>query len=116
MYTCPSSKEVKTLTGSLQTKTLADGKEYYYMVLNFYDKHTGKRTPKWFPTGLCVKGNKRQAEQMLLDTLAKYPNRSYDATADTLFSDWGQMWLDSAKTYVRTSTLPMVRGIKKQEN
>ena len=86
------------------------------MVLNFYDKHTGKRTPKWFPTGLCVKGNKRQAEQMLLDTLAKYPNRSYDATADTLFSDWGQMWLDSAKTYVRTSTLPMVRGIKKQEN
>ena len=53
---------------------------------------------------------------MLLDTLAKYPNRSYDATADTLFSDWGQMWLDSAKTYVRTSTLPMVRGIKKQEN
>ena len=88
----------------------------YYMVLNFYDKHTGKRTPKWFPTGLCVKGNKRQAEQVLLDTLAKYPDRSYDATADTLFSDWGQMWLDSAKTYVRTSTLPMVRGIKKQEN
>ena len=104
MYACPSSKEVKTLTGSLQTKTLADGKEYYYMVLNFYDKHTGKRTPKWFSTGLCVKGNKRQAEQMLLDTLAQYPDRSYDATADTLFCDWVQMWLDAAKTYVRTST------------
>lgn len=48
------------MTGSLQKKTLADGKEYYYMVLNFYDRHTGKRKPKWIPTELPVKGNKRK--------------------------------------------------------
>lgn len=92
------------MTGSLQTKKLADGKEYYYMVLNFYDKHTGKRIPKWFPTGLCKKGNTRKAEQMLADKIAEYPDQSYDADADTLFSDWVQMWLDSAKTYIQTST------------
>lgn len=92
------------MTGSLQKKTLSDGKEYYYMVLNFYDKHTGKRKPKWIPTGLLVKGNKRKAEQMLHDTLAQYKENSYDATADTLFSDWVSMWLESTKTYVEKST------------
>lgn len=92
------------MTGSLQKKTLADGKEYYYMVLNFYDKHTKKRKPKWIPTGLIVKGNKRKAEQLLHETLAKHADNSYDASADTLFSDWVQMWLDSTKTYVEGST------------
>lgn len=67
------------MTGSLQKKTLSDGKEYYYMVLNFYDKHTGKRKPKWIPTGLLVKGNKRKAEQILHDTLAQHKENSYDA-------------------------------------
>ena len=92
------------MTGSLQKKTLADGKEYYYMVLNFYDRHTGKRKPKWIPTELPVKGNKRKAEQLLHETLAKCSDNSYDATADTLFSEWVQMWLDSAKTYVEATT------------
>ena len=92
------------MTGSLQKKTLADGKEYYYMVLNFYDKHTKKRKPKWIPTGFSVKGNKRKAEQMLHTTLAQYPDNSYDATSDTFFNEWVEMWLDSAKTYVSSST------------
>lgn len=92
------------MTGSLQKKTLADGKEYYYMVLNFYDKHTKKRKPKWIPTELPVKGNKRKAEQMLHETLAKHNDNSYDATADTPFSEWVQMWLDSARTYVEATT------------
>lgn len=92
------------MTGSLQKKTLADGKEYYYMVLNFYDRHTKKRKPKWIPTKLLVKGNKRKAEQLLRGTLAKYSDNSYDASADTLFSDWVQIWLDSARTYVEKTT------------
>ena len=63
---CPSNfRGISDMTGSLQKKTLADGKEYYYMVLNFYDRHTGKRKPKWIPTELPVKGNKRKAEQLL---------------------------------------------------
>lgn len=92
------------MTGSLQKKTLADGKEYYYMVLNFYDKHTRKRKPKWIPTNLPVKGNKRKAEQMLHETLSMYPDSSYDATSETPFHEWIKMWLDSVKTYVGDST------------
>ena len=92
------------MTGSLQKKRLANGKEYYYIVLNFYDKHTKKRKPKWIPTNLLVKGNKRKAEQMLHEAIAKYPENSYDATADTLFSDWVKLWLESTKTYVEEST------------
>ena len=71
------------MTGSLQQKTLADGKAYFYIVLNFYDRHTGKRKPKWIATGLPVKGNKRKAEQLLYEEIAKYPENSYDATSDT---------------------------------
>lgn len=92
------------MTGSLQPKTLADGKAYFYIVLNFYDRQTGKRKPKWIPTGLPVKGNKRKADQMLHEEIAKYPENSYDATADTLFSDWVRLWLDSTKAYVEEST------------
>ena len=61
------------MTGSLQTKKLASGKEYYYIVLNFYTPD-GKRRPKWVSTGLPVKGNKRKAEAMLNAELQKIPN------------------------------------------
>lgn len=92
------------MTGSLQTKKLADGKTYYYMVLNFYNKQTGKRKPKWIATGLCVTGNKRKAEQMLRSELAKYTSNEFDETSETLFSDWVKHWLDMKKGIVEQST------------
>ena len=45
------------MTGTLQTKKLKDG-EYYYVVLYLYEN--GKRRPKWIPTGLPIKGNKKR--------------------------------------------------------
>lgn len=92
------------MTGSLQAKKLADGKMYYYMVLNFYDKKTRKRKQKWISTGLCVTGNKRKAEQMLHQELAKYTSNEFDGTAEMLFSDWVLRWLEMKKGVVELST------------
>lgn len=92
------------MTGSLQTKKLADGKTYYYMVMNFYNKQTGKRKTKWIATGLCVTGNKRKAEQILRSELAKYTSNEFDETSETLFSDWVKHWLDMKKGIVEQST------------
>ncbi|WP_342415504.1 tyrosine-type recombinase/integrase [Paenibacillus sp. FSL R10-2782] len=47
------------IAGHLQEK-----KGLFYIVLNSKDEN-GKRKPKWIPTGLKVKGNKRKAEIML---------------------------------------------------
>lgn len=92
------------MTGSLQAKKLADGKMYYYMVLNFYDKKTRKRKQKWISTGLCVTGNKRKAEQMLRQELVKYTSNEFDGTSEMLFSDWVSHWLDMKKGVVELST------------
>lgn len=44
------------IAGHLQEK-----KGLFYIVLNCKDEH-GKRKPKWIPTELRVKGNKKKAE------------------------------------------------------
>lgn len=41
------------------------------MVLNCKDEE-GKRKPKWIPTGLTVKGNKKRAEALLLETRREF--------------------------------------------
>ena len=44
---------------------------YYYIILNLTDS-AGKRKPKWISTGLTIKGNKKRAEQMLMEERRKY--------------------------------------------
>ena len=39
---------------------------HYYAVLNYTD-YQGKRKSKWIATGLTIKGNKKQAEAILMD-------------------------------------------------
>lgn len=93
------------MTGNLQIKTTANGKQYFYMVLNFHDKHLGKRRQKWISTGLEVKGNKREAEKMLRIELAKYDDCNvYNYNADMLFSDWIEYWLKSIQPDVEKTT------------
>lgn len=48
------------VAGHLQQK-----KGHWYIVLNLHDE-TGKRASKWITTHLPVQGNKRRAEEMLL--------------------------------------------------
>ena len=45
---------------------LREIKGYYYIVLSYVDSKGKRRTPTK-STGLCVKGNKRKAEKMLMD-------------------------------------------------
>ncbi|MNF03820.1 hypothetical protein D3C80_2032130 [compost metagenome] len=62
------------IAGHLQEK-----KGLFYIVLNCKDEN-GKRKPKWIPTGLKVKGNKKRAEALLLETRIHYvePEESLD--------------------------------------
>lgn len=53
-------------SGHLQQK-----KGNWYIVLNLHDE-TGKRAPKWIATHLPVQGNKRRAEEMLLQARQQY--------------------------------------------
>ena len=55
---------------------------YYYIILNLTDS-AGKRKPKWISTGLTIKGNKKRAEQMLMEERRKYANAK--AGDDVLF-------------------------------
>lgn len=55
------------VAGHLQEK-----KGLFYIVLNCKDEE-GKRKPKWIPTGLTVKGNKKRAEALLLETRVNWP-------------------------------------------
>ena len=85
------------VAGHLQTK-----KGYFYMVLNLKDE-TGKRVPKWIPTHLPVKGNKKKAEEMLLLERQKYPS-SLNAKSQMLFADYMLYWLNKVKPNLEETT------------
>ena len=88
------------IAGHLQEK-----KGNYYMVLNFVDEN-GKRKPKWIPTGLPVKGNKRKAEAMLLAERRRYVSNEIQSWADgnMLFADYMLYWLRHTKHKVEVTT------------
>lgn len=80
---------------------------HYYMVLNYVDAN-GKRKQPWIPTGLPAKGNKKRAEQMLMEMRRnfKIPAAAKDGelSADMLFSDYMKTWLEITRSSVATTT------------
>ena len=87
------------MTGSLQIK---NGK--YYIVLNRYEN--GKRKPKWIPTGLTEKGNKRRAEQMLRAAIAEEEQRRPGVkNGDMLFAEYILHWLSLSAQRVDEVTI-----------
>ena len=74
---------------------------YYYIILNLTDS-AGKRKPKWISTGLTIKGNKKRAEQMLMEERRKYANAK--AGDDVLFADFMEQWLEIVKSSVSIPT------------
>lgn len=90
------------VAGHLQEK-----KGYWYIVLNLHDEN-GKRKSKWIATHLPVQGNKRKAEEMLLQTRAQYGDGSCN-NGGLLFSDYMLQWLERMKLKVAPSTY---RGYK----
>lgn len=80
-------------------------KGYLYMVLSYPDA-AGKRKTKQLPTGLSVKGNKKKAEKMLMETRQTFVPECKPIQEDVLFQDFLLQWLEIAKpTIVLTTQL-----------
>jgi len=109
------------IAGHLQEK-----KGLFYIVLNCKDED-GKRRPKWIPTGLKAKGNKKKAEALLQDARRNYemiiPSAEVETVSTktpgsqilstgakcqdenkTLFSDFMLRWLEMMKHSIELIT------------
>jgi hypothetical protein len=90
---------MRPITGSVQLKN-----GNWYAVLNLYDE-AGKRKPKWIPTGLEERGNKRKAEALKQQYITEYENRAKSPSPmKLLFTDFALSWLDSKKGSIEQST------------
>ena len=76
---------------------------YYYVILNLTDAN-GKRKPKWISTKLPVKGNKKRAEQLLMEERKRYSQPTKSKDDDILFADFMEQWLDVVKGSITTVT------------
>ncbi len=85
------------VAGHLQEK-----KGLFYIVLSYNDA-TGKRTTKWIPTGLTVKGNKKRAEELLREARVAFVPETEPET-DTLFTVYLEQWLKMTKSTIALTT------------
>ena len=89
------------VSGHLQEKN-----GFYHMVLNLKDAN-GKRVKKWITTGLPIKGNKKKAELLLLETRQQYiENQPIETQTkeEILFTSYMREWLVGIKPNVEAST------------
>ena len=83
----------------------------FYVVLNYRDEN-GKRKTPWISTNLPVKGNKKRAENFMMDVRRNFvpPNvqrieeREAMQKGDILFTDFLLKWLRVAKSTVKMTT------------
>ena len=83
----------------------------FYVVLNYRDEN-GKRKTPWISTNLPVKGNKKRAENFMMDVRRNFvpPNvqrieeREAMQKGDSLFTDFLLKWLRVAKSTVKLTT------------
>ena len=95
------------VAGHLQEK-----KGYFYMVLS-YPNAEGKRKTKWIPTKLLVKGNKKKAEAMLMETRKTFVPKDKLIENDMLFSDFLLQWLEIAKPTIALTTYSSYENMAK---
>lgn len=95
------------ITGHLTQKS-----GYWYIILNLR-KEDGKKGPKWFSTGLKVKGNKRKAEEQLIEMRRQYTALEIsEVDAFRLsFSEYLAIWLTGMKSKVSPSTYESYQNI-----
>ncbi len=95
--------------GRLVTK---NGK--YYVVISYQDEH-GRNKQKWAATGLDAKNNKRAAEEVMRNIVAKFNNeptttiptktKEQPTSPDKLlFGDYLLQWIEVAKMNLQLST------------
>ena len=77
----------------------------FYIILNTRNEF-GNRKPKWIPTGLSVKGNKKKAEDMLQAARHSYSEPTLFPETEMLFADYIELvWLPAVKHSIETTTL-----------
>lgn len=80
---------------------------YFYIVLSYVDSDGKRHTPS-FSTGLKAKGNKKAAEELLLEYRRTYEppvkNCGSSISSNMLFSDYMKVWLDIIKGSIVTTT------------
>lgn len=94
------------IAGHLQEKN-----GMFYVVLNYQDEN-GKRKTPWISTNLPVRGNKKRAENFMMDVRRNFvpPNvqrieeREAMQKGDILFTDFLLKWLRVAKSTVKLTT------------
>jgi len=86
------------VAGRLQEK-----KNYYYIVLSFKDE-TGKHKTKWISTGLPVKGNKKKAEDLLLDARKNFEVVQEKTEKEETFTSFLKDWLKMVKASIELTT------------
>ena len=88
------------VAGHLQEK-----KGNFYIVLSYTDAEN-KRRVKWVSTNLPVKGNKKRAEQMLLEERKNFkpPVEKGALSSDMPFADYLEEWVKMAKSTIRIAT------------
>ncbi len=75
----------------------------FYIILDYKDE-TGKRKNKWISTGLPVKGNKKKAEDLLLEARQKFEVKPATDPEEILFSDYLEKWLLATKPSIELTT------------
>lgn len=91
---------------------------YYNIVLSYTDSK-GKRRQPWIKTDLKEKGNKKAAQELLMEYKRTFVPPAEDVLPDQvnsnmLFSDFLVAWLDIIKSSVETTTYASYAAMVKQ--
>lgn len=87
---------------------------YYYAVLNYTDMF-GKRKTKWISTRLPIKGNKKKAEAILMETRHSFkPEEPVALQDDMLFADYMEKWLAVIKGSIAVPTFASYSSMVKK--
>ncbi len=86
------------VAGHLQVK-----KGYFYIVISYKDDANKSKT-KWIATKLPVKGNKKRAENMLLEARQCFEADNQSVEADILFSAYMNKWLEMVRGNIEETT------------
>ncbi|MPM05394.1 Tyrosine recombinase XerC [bioreactor metagenome] len=82
---------------------LTEKKGLYYIVLQ-YPTWEGVYKHKWIPTKLHVKGNKKRAEEMLMEARRNFVPETAPVEKDMLFADFLEKWLEINKPAIQLTT------------
>ena len=85
----------------------------YQIILNLVDEQ-GKRKPKWISTELPIKGNKKRAEEMLMEARRAHSNETVAPTErDMLFADYiEKIWLPTKQRLEKTTFAEYTHEVK----